>query len=181
MAGNASMRRKRSKKRSYKRAMQSSPDVVGPTPDVQKLMFILNLVFNRPDERRGLLMNRFIHPEAEMVSVGVLDDRLTFYDSDAEEHIELTAAQKKRPGFIGSTMTLYNQWMDKDENVTGETKKTFRNKKGFFTIAEVVEKICEFEITDRPKSKWFGGIDAHHVFYEGMSKGEKGYSIRYGS
>ena len=78
-------------------------------------------------------------------------------------------------------MTLYNQWKDKDGNVTGETNKTFRNTKGFFTIAEVVEKICEFETFDRPKSKWFGGIDAHHVFFEGMSKGEKGYSICYGS
>jgi hypothetical protein len=78
-------------------------------------------------------------------------------------------------------MTLYNQWSDQDGNVTGETKKTFRNTKGFFTIAEVVKKICEFETIDRPKSKWFGGIDAHHVFYEGMSKKEKGYTISYGS
>ena len=173
---------RRSKKRSFRnRTRDRTPDVVGPTPDMRKVRWLLNLVFNRLDERRGLFMNRVIHPEAEMVSVGVLDDKMSFYDRDAGELIELTSAQKKRPGFIGSTMTLYNQWKDKDGNVTGETNKTFRNTKGFFTIAEVVEKICEFETFDRPKSKWFGGIDAHHVFFEGMSKGEKGYSICYGS
>ena len=176
------MERNKMKKHSKKAKMksrQSSPHVVGPTLEMRKLSWMLNLKFDREDVPRGLLMNRFIDPQAEIVSVG--HGILTFYDADAGEHIELTPAQKKRPGFVGSTMTLYNKWSDKDGNVTGETKKTFRNTKGFFTIAEVVQKICEFETIDRPKSKWFGGIDAHHVFYEGMSKGEKGYSICYGS
>ena len=176
---NRSKMMNRSKKTSKKKSRQSSPDVVGPTAEMRKLSWILNLTFDREDIRHGMLMNRFIDPQAKMVSVG--HGILTFYDADAEEHIELTPAQKKRPGFIGSTMTLYNQWSDQDGNVTGETKKTFRNTKGFFTIAEVVKKICEFETIDRPKSKWFGGVDAHHVFYEGMSKKEKGYTISYGS
>ena len=63
-----------------------------------------------------------------------------------------------------------SQRSDKDGNVTGETKKTFRTTKGFFTIADVVNNICVFEMIDRPKSKWFGGIDAHHIFFENMSR-----------
>ena len=106
---------------------------------------------------------------------------LSYYDRAANELIELTPEEKQEPGFIGRTMTLYNKWSDKDGNVTGETKKTFRNTKGFFTIADVVKSICVFEMIDRPKSKWFGGIDAHHIFFENMSRGEKGYMIHYGS
>ena len=45
---------------------------------------------------------------------------------------------------------------------------SYRNTLGFFTVVEVVAIIVEFERIDRPKSQWFGGIDCHHVSFEGL-------------
>jgi hypothetical protein len=82
---NRSKMMNRSKKTSKKKSRQSSPDVVGPTAEMRKLSWILNLTFDREDVRHGMLMNRFIDPQAKMVSVG--HGILTFYDADAGEHI----------------------------------------------------------------------------------------------
>ena len=43
--------------------------------------------------------------------------------------------------------------------------------KDYFSIKDLVEAICENEETDRAReeSLWFGGIDCHHIFFEGMS------------
>ena len=68
-----------------------------------------------------------------------------------------------------------------------ETQMTFRNKKGYFTCQEIINNIIKFEKIDRSKSKWFGGIDCHHVFFEGIRLvnpdvgQEKKYRISWGS
>ena len=49
-------------------------------------------------------------------------------------------------------------------------------------IQEMVDMVVEFEKVDRPKTSWFGGIDAHHVYFEGLCKQKDGsYSVCWGS
>ena len=52
-----------------------------------------------------------------------------------------------------------------------------------FTVSEVVKAVEKFERVDRPKSKWFGGIDCHHVFFEGLCPNaeKNAFCIRWGS
>ena len=46
-------------------------------------------------------------------------------------------------------------------------KKTYTSTKGYFTLTDFVELVCDFEKLARPATKWFGGIDSHNVFFEG--------------
>ena len=50
------------------------------------------------------------------------------------------------------------------------------------TGEEMADIVVEFEKEDRPKTEWFGGIDAHHIFFEGMHKNkDNSYTIHWGS
>ena len=58
---------------------------------------------------------------------------------------------------------------------------TFKNDKGYFTVRELVDNIVEFEKEDRLASDWFGGVDTHHRFFEGIYKDKDAYRICWGS
>ena len=52
----------------------------------------------------------------------------------------------------------------------------------FFTAQEMIDNIIVFERIDRPKTSWFGGVDCHHVYFEGLRPDEKGsYHLFWGS
>lgn len=50
---------------------------------------------------------------------------------------------------------------------SNKAKKSFTNKKGF-TLKELMNHILTVERLSRPKTDWFGGIDAHHIYFEGL-------------
>jgi hypothetical protein len=51
-----------------------------------------------------------------------------------------------------------------------------------FTIRDLAEAIAETERQTRDGSEWFGGIDVHHVYFEGLMLDEDGvWSIAWGS
>ena len=98
------------------------------------------------------------------------------FDEGLDEWIELTPEELRQPGFVGNSLKLKSR--------KGKTQQTYFNEKGFFTLAEVVEKIVDFERIDRkdPKNEWFGGIDCHHIFFEGLHPiGDDAYYIYWGS
>ncbi|MFE3798331.1 hypothetical protein [Nocardia tengchongensis] len=52
----------------------------------------------------------------------------------------------------------------------------------WFTVRDLVAAIAETERRTRPQSQWFGGIDVHHVFFEGIEQQEDGtWRILWGS
>ncbi|MEU1429792.1 hypothetical protein ABZ412_22190 [Nocardia sp. NPDC005746] len=52
----------------------------------------------------------------------------------------------------------------------------------WFTVRDLVAAITETERRTRPQSQWFGGIDVHHVFFEGIDQEEGGtWRIFWGS
>ena len=98
------------------------------------------------------------------------------YDEQLDKFIELTPEYLNQPGFVGNTLNLQS-WK-------GTTQQTYCNDKGFFTMAEVIDKIETFERFDRvdPKMEWFGGIDCHHIYFEGLHLiGDDAYCIYWGS
>jgi hypothetical protein len=50
------------------------------------------------------------------------------------------------------------------------------NKK-HFTVKELVEVVEEWERIDRPRSNWFGGVDEHHIFFEGLKVDENNVAV----
>ena len=58
----------------------------------------------------------------------------------------------------------------------------FRSEGGF-TVKKLIDCIVEFEKEDRPKTKFDGGIDCSHVYFEGLnfSQTHNAYSISWGS
>ena len=57
-----------------------------------------------------------------------------------------------------------------------QLKMTFKAPSGqqHFSVRDLLDAICEFEAEDRVQYDWFGGIDVHHVFYEGMTQKSDG-------
>lgn len=52
----------------------------------------------------------------------------------------------------------------------------------FFTVRELLQAVEETERQTRDRSKWFGGIDVHHCYFEGMRLDKDGsWHIRWGS
>ena len=108
------------------------------------------------------------------------------YDDTTEDgKVELTPEEQAEPGFVGKTLTLEAVWQDwKTMEYVGETRKTYNNEKGFFTVKEIVDIVEDFEGIDRPKHReWFGQVDFHHFRFEGLCGPTKtgAYSIYWGS
>lgn len=148
----------------------------GPTPALQKLNFILQINTTNTSPQRGMLLNRFEEPDSEITSLkaGVLQR----YDPSVNEMFELTRAELAQPGYVGESLLLESVWQTRDGRIVDTTRHIFYNDIGFFTVAEVVAHIVEFERIDRPKSQWFGGIDCHHVFFEGLRPNSDGDAFR---
>ena len=136
----------------------------GPTAALQKLSFTLQIETTNTSPQRGTLLNRFEEPASEITSLHA--GALMRYDPSLNEHFELTRDEQAKAGYVGKTLVLKGR--SRDGRVVDTTRHTYYNEKGFFTVAEVVALIVEFERIDRPKSLWFGGIDCHHVYFQGL-------------
>lgn len=130
--------------------------------------------------QRGMLMNRFEEEDSKITSISHTE--IQFFSKQRNDFVDLTQEQLSMPGFIGDWITFHNIWVNKDK-VVAQTKRTYTNQKGYFTVEEMVKNIVKFEKLDRPKTSWFGGVDCHHIFFEGISKNKDNatYGIHWGS
>jgi hypothetical protein len=51
----------------------------------------------------------------------------------------------------------------------------------YFAVQDLIAAVEETEKRTRAQSEWFGGIDAHHVFFEGIREDEGVRQISWGS
>ncbi|MEU7141507.1 hypothetical protein ABZ942_18775 [Nocardia sp. NPDC046473] len=52
----------------------------------------------------------------------------------------------------------------------------------WFTVRDLAAAIGETERSTRQQSQWFGGVDVHHIFFEGIHEGDGGvWEIYWGS
>ena len=159
----------------------SSTRSCGPTPMLRSISFTLNISTTNTAPQVGLLLNRFEMPDSEIVSMSASEPQR--YDNDDDEVYPLTVAELNRPGFVGNRLPVESIWIDRRGHTVAETHKTFTNRKGYFTVREVVKIVESFEKLDRPKTNWFGGIDCHHIFFEGLrlNKARDAFVINWGS
>ncbi len=131
------------------------------------MRFTLKIKTTNTSPQHGMLLNRFEEPDSRIISIRPVD--IGYYDEEADEFVTYTKEElKSMPGYAADTMTFENTWTNDETNeITGFTTKTFK-KDGGFSCWDVINNIVKFEKLDRPKSEWFGGVDCHHVFYEGI-------------
>lgn len=178
--------KKSCKKRSRPRGVNSvrvhTASAYGPTEYMNNLNFVLNIATTKTAPQCGMLLNRFEEPDSKIIHLSV--PSVGLYNNQSNECEEQTKDDLKRVGFYGSYVILYNERIDEAGNVTNTTKRTYTNKKGYFTVYEMIKNIVKFESVERPKSLWFGGVDCHHVFFEGIHSNSAlngSYCVSWGS
>ncbi|WP_225728361.1 MULTISPECIES: hypothetical protein [unclassified Nocardia] len=52
----------------------------------------------------------------------------------------------------------------------------------WFTVRDLAAAIAETERSTRGQSRWYGGVDVHHIYFEGIHEGDAGvWEIHWGS
>ena len=132
------------------------------------MSFQLDIETDMPAIEHSVIKNRFEQEGGKVTNISsCLQDNECFEDEDATGIKNLIA-------FKGNHITLV---LPPDFY-----ERTFMNEKGFLTAKELMDVIIEFEKVSRNHTEWCGGIDAHHIFFEGMEKLSSGkYYIIWGS
>jgi hypothetical protein len=148
------------------------------TPIVNRLCFTLGIETTNTSPQKGCLANRFEEPDSEIISMGIGD--ITCLDDIPEDQNLYDMVS-----YFGNEITFEKTWEStKDNTIVANNKKTYTNNKGYFTVEELVDCIVDFEKIDRSSCKsWFGGVDCHHVFFEGVDydKEKNIYNSSWGS
>ena len=116
--------------------------------------------------------------------IQVYDKTVGDLPDDPSPFTDATSTDLALPGLMGYTITLNNghETAGKYRVSTKHVQRTFTNKRGYFTCGELIDHIVEFENTSRIFTNWFGNIDEHHVFFEGLEpKGNNTYTVNWGS
>ena len=146
----------------------------------KNVTFILGVETDQPPVQHFPLLNRFEDPNSKVVDIYC--NEITYYDKELEEQVPFTQEELDVPAFIGSEISLSSVRFDRKGKKVTASHMSFCNHAGYFTIQEMVDMVVEFEKVDRPKTCWFGGIDAHHIYFEGLRKEKDGsYRILWGS
>jgi len=145
---------------------------------VNRLCFTLHIETTNTSPQKGYLANRFEEPDSEIISIGNGD--ISCLDDIPEDKNLYDMIS-----YFGNEITFQEIWRTrKDNKILSNNKKTYTNKKGYFTVEELVDCIVDFEKIDRSSHKsWFGGVDCHHIFFEGVyyNKERNTYSASWGS
>jgi hypothetical protein len=107
------------------------------------------------------LLNEFSKPDAIPISISIPVDRIHVFDSEAHELRSITSKELESNGYNKSTLKIRHVNSDKIASFTAENGE-------WFTIKELIKAVEKVEQEDRVRSDWFGGVDVHHVFFEGI-------------
>lgn len=115
------------------------------------------------------MLNLVASPEARLVSV-----RLDAEMFENDEFRPLTPDELATVVFVGSELVLRND--------SGMAVRHAAPASGRFTVRNVLDAVERTELETRGKTRWMGGIDVHHVYFEGLSPHtDEGWSINWGS
>lgn len=136
---------------------------------IENLSGILQIKLTKPTYRIGRLYNEFADKNAKIKSI---DFHFDFGDEECyEEPIK----------------EIYKQIAIKAKsiNIKSETDQIIKfiapNGK-YFTFKDLEKIVKTVEKKTRGNTEWFGGIDCHHIFFEGIHKVKKGlYQLHWGS
>jgi hypothetical protein len=107
------------------------------------------------------LLNLRASPNARIVR---LELRAEVFNPDTEEFRPLTAAELDALAFRANSIPLRSE--------DGEVILHAAPNGSHFTVRELLRAVEETERRTRANSEWFGGVDVHHLYFEGIHPGE---------
>ena len=131
----------------------------------------LKIELTVPPEQIGNLDNVRATPEAKIKSLKLTAE---VFNRDAKIFRELTPEELQSVAFRASRITLRGEG--------GSTVTHAAPNGAFFTVQDMLKAVEETERQARGNSEWLGGVDVHHVFFEGIHPGDDGiWEIYWGS
>ena len=137
-----------------------------------EINFTINVFLLSEVSAEGKLKRKF---RKKVLNVTANSVSTTKHGADGEflDFENLSEEELNQVGYNDSKITFHSK-----------IKKTYEAKNGeFFTIKELINNICKFEKEDRLEGEgWMGGIDCHHIFFEGFHLKKNGcFEIAWGS
>ena len=133
---------------------------------VGEISTTLDIELDESPYTRGNLSNLFAKPTSKITSMKWSE--ISLYDNDEDTHKPLSDSDFAIIGY--------------NKGIIKINEYTYEKEKGFFTIGELFDVILDAEKKIRQNSEWFGGIDVHHIFFEGLWKQKNGtFKIGWGS
>jgi hypothetical protein len=124
-----------------------------------------------PQQVSPNLLNLQASPDAKVVSLKL---KAHVFDRKTDESRELTPEEWNSVAFRSGTIKLRS-----DEGRIIQHKAP--NGK-FFTVRDLVTAVEQTERETRGETDWLGGVDVHHVYFEGIHQEEEGvWDIYWGS
>jgi hypothetical protein len=131
----------------------------------------LKIQLDVPAERVGNLLNLHASPDATLMR---LELQAEVFNRDTKEFRPLTPEELDSVAFRGSSIRLLSE--------NGEVVSHDAPDGSYFTVRELLKAVEETERQTRARSEWLGGIDVHHVFFEGIHSDDGGiWEIFWGS
>lgn len=122
----------------------------------------LEIELSEPPQPIGNLLNERAAPDARVVRLTLTAE---VFNRDTEEFRPLTPDELAGVAFRGPSIRLRGE--DDDEGLAHAAPNG-----SYFTVAELLHAVEETERAARGRSEWFGGVDVHHVFFEGIEPGD---------
>jgi hypothetical protein len=155
-------------------ASQSNSGMNMPHPELEffnSLSGKLEIELTVPPEKIGNLDNLRATPKAKIKSLKLATE---LFNRETETARELTPDELQSVAFRAAQIKL------RGEGGGAVTHQAPNGK--FFTVQDMLNAVAETERQTRDKSEWIGGVDVHHVFFEGIHLGEDGiWEIYWGS
>jgi hypothetical protein len=148
------------------------------SPFFQEMDFSLAIKVSDTYSPAGLY-NNMSAPNAQLQSVSCRDAYAPTSRGEDEDYlfVEATEDELMSLAYARPSITFSSRH--------AQFKKTYQAPSGggqYFTVRDLLDIVCKCEAEDRLLYDWFGGIDAHHVFYEGAKQKPDGsWQLRWGS
>jgi hypothetical protein len=131
----------------------------------------LEIELDVPAEPVANLLNLRAAPDARLVR---LELRAEVFNRDTGALRPLTPEEWDAVAFRGSSIRLRSE--------DGEAVSHAAPNGSYFTVEQLLHAVEETERRTRARSEWLGGIDVHHVYFEGIHPGDGGvWDIDWGS
>lgn len=117
----------------------------------------LEIELNVPPVQVGNLLNQRATPEAGIVSLKLTAE---VFNDETETFRPLTPEELDSVAFRGASIRLRSE--------EGEAISHAAPNGQFFTVRQLLHAVEETERQTRDQSEWLGGVDVHHVFFEGI-------------
>lgn len=132
--------------------------------ELSDLSFSLDIKTSMPSEPIGNMLNEMVPSDASILAISIPTPSVM----DGSEYRNMTETELHEILFTTPSIRI---------TTATPSVKTFTadapNGK-WFSVADTLGAIADVETKVRPLMTWFGGVDCHHVYFEGEGDREKG-------